>query len=947
VRRYLIHLCLVLAAALSGAAEAAVDTKAFFDQGMEAYRTGNYGSSELLFRKIIDADDEEYIDRAWFYLARSLFNKKKYESALFEFKSFLNKCKTETLAIESRYWMGECYYNTADYSNAIEEFRRFIQRSKDPALCPAARDRIGSIYLSQKRYDEAILEWESAIKGSEDAKQNAMRQYWIGDALFRNGRYDEALEKFAPLAAAQADPAVAALVALGIGRISQEKGDHKKALQQFNSVPAYVLNGDQLRDLQYFKAVSYDRIGNHAQARTLFDAYLASGKSAPWYYGALYESGVIMLSDPVPDEGLKRLETVRAESNDPELKSRASFTMGQFYVDRNPEKAVPLLEESLKTVKMEDRNKLLIVLGKTYFSIKKYDRAAEVYNLYLKENPLESNRDEIQFLRGRVYLEMGEIDRAVDIFQAIRKENPFSKFNMESDYYLALVRFKKGDTAGAVTLLKEYLKQKNPENGYDANLLLLKIYIAREDMAGAAGIVDVLTRNYLNRKDVDAALYDYASLLMKKGMDARKYINLILNRFPSSEKAADLCFLLGNDNYTRANYGYALEYYNKYLVSPYTKSRGDALYRKCLTLYNLKRYDDVTTLFGGQEPPPVSEPQLREMVLIIARSYYRQKKTKEVYTTLDLKNMQGYPKEDVLMYVRCALEVGDYHSAMEANEFLEPDKPSYAESLYGIGEYLLRNGKQDEAGLYFNKVVNECPGTAFVDDAKLSLGEMMIGAREYQNAINVISGVVDGADQERLNRKYSLLVLCSFEMGSEERAASLCEQHLAGLASSRHGEPVFRQMVEYSYRKNDLQQFEKYAAYLIRYPGNEQQLNYLSGKIYLRAGNYYRAYNYFFALSKTKSEHADESLYFLGVYNMLVVKSVTNAVYYFTRLVEMPDGNEAIKSRGRIELSIIYREMNNSDKSNELLKQVLSATQHGLPYVQASNLQEAFRGNGK
>jgi hypothetical protein len=39
--------------------------------------------------------------------------------------------------------------------------------------------------------------------------------------------------------------------------------------------------------------------------------------------------------------------------------------------------------------------------------------------------------------------------------------------------------------------------------------------------------------------------------------------------------------------------------------------------------------------------------------------------------------------------------------------------------------------------------------------------------------------------------------------------------------------------------------------------------------------------------------------------------------------------------------------MNNSDKANELLKQVLSATQHGLPYVQASNLQEAFRGNGK
>jgi tetratricopeptide (TPR) repeat protein len=941
------HICIALMLVLAGLAHAAVDTKAFYEQGMDAYRTGNYGSSELLFRKIIDAGDDEYVDRAWFYLARSLYNKKKYDSSLFEFKSFLNKCKTDILAIESRYWMGECYYNISDYSNAIDEFRRFIARSKDAPLRAAAHDRIGSIYLSQKRYDEAVLEWESAASGSEDAKQNALRQYWIGDALFRNGRLDEALQKLMPLSGTQTDPGTAALVAMGIGRIYQEKGDHQKALQQFNSIPAYVLKEDQLRDLQYFKAVSYAGTGNRQQARSLFDAYLAAGKNALWYHNALLESGIFMLSDPNPEEGLKRLETVRAESNDPELKSRSSLSLGTFYVDRNPEKAVPYLEESLKTVKIEERNRLLIVLGKTYFSIKKYDKAAEVYNLYLKENPLESNRDEIQFMRGRVYLEMGEIDRAVDIFETIRKDNPFSKFNAESNYYLALVRYKKGDSAGAVALLKEYLKQKNSENAYDANLILLRIYIAKEDMASAGAVADVLTRGYLNRKDMDAALYDYATLLMKKGLDARKYINLILNRFPASEKAADLSFQLGNDNFSRGNFGYALEYYNKYLNSPYTKSRGDALYKKCLTLYNLKRYEDVTLLVPSGERPPVGEDQWREMVLVIARSYYRQKKIKEVYTALDLKNMQDYPKEDVLMYVRCALEVGDYHSAMEANEFLETDKQSYSESLYGIGEYLLGNGKQDEAELYFNKVINECPGTGFVDDAKLSLGEMMIGSGEYQDAVNIITDVADGTDMEKMSRKHALLIRCYFEMGSDDKAAAMCEQHLAGLASSRSGEAVFRMMVEYYYRKNDLQQFEKYAAYLVRYQGNEQFLNHLSGKIYFRAGNFYRAYNYYFALSRMKSDHADEACYFLGVYNMLVVKSVTNAVYYFTRVLDMQESDEVMKSRARVELSIIYREMNNGEKANELLKQVLSATQRGLQFVQASNLYEAFGGDGK
>lgn len=947
MNRYIIFFCAAAALLMTGIAHAAVDAKAFYDQGMEAFKTGNYGSSELLFRKIIDAGDEEYIDQAWFYLARSLYNKKKYDAALFEFKSFLNKCKTETLAVESRFWMGECYYNIADLSNAIEEFRRFLSRSKDAALVSVAHDRIGLIYLTQNRYDEAILEWESAMAGGGEAKQNAMRQYWIGDALFRNGRYDEALEKLAPLAATQADPTLSALIYMGIGRIYQEKGDYLKALQYYNSIPAYVLKDDQFRDALYFKAVSYSGIGNRQQARVLFDAYLAAGKGGAWYYHAQYESGVIMLSDQNPEEGLKRLESVRTESGDTELRSRSSLTLGQYYVDRDPEKAVPYLEESLKTVRIEERNRLLIVLGKTYFSIMKYDKAAEVYNLYLKENPMENNRDEIQFMRGRVYLEMGEIDRAVDIFQTIRKENPFSKFNMESNYYLGLVRYKKGDSAGAVTLLKEYLKQKNIDNGYDANLLLLKIYMAREDAAAAGGVVDVLTRYHLNKKDADVALYDYATLLMKKGLDARKYINLILNRFPGSEKAADLSFLLGNDNFSRGNFGYALEYYNKYLKSPYTKSRGDATYKKIMTLYNLKRYEDVTAMIPEGERPPLSEAQWHEAVLVVARSYYKQKKIKEVYSTLELDNMQDYPKEDVLMYVRCALEVGDYRSAMEANEFLESDRTSFSESLFLIGDYLLRNGKQDEAGLYFTKVINECPGTAYVDHAKLSIGEMMIAAKEHQDAVLLISEVADSADQEKQSRKYSLLIRSYFEKGEDEKAAALCEQHLSGLASSHYGESVFRLMVEHYYRKNDLQLFEKYSAYLIRYQGNEQLLNYLSGKIYLRAGNFYRAYNYYFALAKTKSGHADEAYYFLGLYNMLVVKSATNAIHYYTRVIDLPEGDAAIKAKARIDLSLIYREMNNPERANEYLKQVLSATQRGLQFMQATNLQEAFSGGGK
>ncbi|OHD64136.1 MAG: hypothetical protein A2176_00650 [Spirochaetes bacterium RBG_13_51_14] len=917
------------------------DVRSLFDQGMEAFKTGNYGSAELLLRKIVDSRDGEYIDRAWFYLARSIFHKKKFESALFEFKSFLNKCRTDSLATESRYWMGECYFNLSDYSNAIEEFRRYISRSKDGELVSAAHDRIGALYLSEKRYDEAVLEWEAAISAGGNTHDNTLRQYRIGDALFRNAKYDEAIQKLVPLMTAQTDIRTGALAELILGRIYQEQDNHQKALQMFNAIPGNLLKEDDFRDAQYFKAKSYARLGNIVQAKYLLDAFLAAGKNSEWYYNGLYNYGEILLKGEGRDEGLKILERVRSEA-DSALRLNASVLLGQFYAERSPEKAIPYLEESVASVRPEERNRILVLLGRTHFLAKKYDKAVEVYSLYLKENPLATGIDEVEFMRARAYLEMGEIQRAIDIFDSIKKENPFSKFNSESNYYLALIHYKKGDTAAAIGMLREYLTHKNAENAYDANLLLLQVYLSRNDLDNAGKIADVLIRNHIKDKNVETALYEYATALMRKGLDARRYINIILNRFPGSETAAELCFTLGNENFNRKKYEYALEYYNKYLISPYTVNRGSAFYKKILTLYNLRWYDDVITLATKGDVPPMDESQIEEISLLLARSYYSQKKLKEAYLTLDIKRIGDYPKDDILMYIRSALSVGDYRSAMEANEFLENDKQVFAESLYLIGEFILRSENPEEAELYFSKIINECPGTSFVNRAKLSLSEMHIMNKKYQDAVNLLGEVTDDAGNDLRNRKNSLLIQCFFEMGMADKAVSSTEDHLSELLSSEHGESVMKHMLEYYHKKNDLQQFERYAQYLGKYTGNEPLIYHLSGTIYLQSGNFYKSYNYFYALSRMKSRYTDEALYYLGVYSLQVARNLSNAITYFSQLLALEEGNAAMKLKAQIELAIIYREMNNNDKAWNCLQQVLSATQRGLYYIQAGNLHEEF-----
>jgi TolA-binding protein len=919
-----------------------MDTKSLYDQGVEAFKSGNYGSAELIFRKIVDSGDAEYLDRAWFHLARSIYNKNKYEAALFEFKSFLNRCTTENLATESRYWMGESYYNLADYPNAIEEFRRYIAKSRDGEYVPAAHDRIGAVYLAQKRYDEAAIEWEAARTRSGDQLKNTLRQYWIGEVLFKAGKYSDAIIRLTPLTQMTSDPKITAMSHMLLGRIYQKKGDHQKALQMFNAIPAGLMKEHPFSEVQFFKARSHIRLGQRAQARTILEAFIAEGKKSRWYYHALLELGGVLILGPDQGEGTRLLNQVMTESNKLSLRSRASILLGQHYADTVPEKSIPYLEESLKTAGPGKRKGILLLLGKTCLRIKDYAKAVDTFNTYIKENPFDANLDEVNFLRARAHLERGEIERATEIFESIRKDNPFSRFNSESNFYLALVRYKKGDSASAISLLRDYLERKNTDQAYEAHLLLLRIYLGREDLEAAGRTADTLSREYLNRKDVEIALYDYTSALMRRGRDARRFINLIMNRFPGSETAAELCYDLGNENFKRKNFVYALEYYDKYLKSQFTRNLGNVYYRKIVSLYHLKRYDDLITIVVKGNFPPMNEAQWKEIVLLQAKSYYHLKRFDDVFMTLDIRNLPEYPKEDVLMYIRCALHVGDYRSAMEANDFLEKDKPIYSESLYSIGEFLRENGHREEAELFFSKIIKECPGTRFVNRAKLSQSEIHIVNKKYGDALNLLSEVEAADDKDLLNRKRSLMIRCYFDMDMDARAVSYAEEHLNEILPSGYGEQVVKDMLKYYHKKKDLQQFERYVKFLARYPGNEPFIQYLSGKIYFQTGDYYKSYNYFYALSQMKSAYADESLYFLGLYSMLVARNTAGALAYFNRLIEMQDANITLKERGMIQSAILYREMNNNDKARDLLNRVTSSAKHGMSYIQASNLYHEF-----
>jgi tetratricopeptide (TPR) repeat protein len=708
------------------------DNRSVFEHANEAFKSGNYGSAELLFKKIIETDDDEYIDQARFLLARSYFIRKQYQLALFEFKGFLNSCKNEQLSIESRFWMGEALYSLRKYQDSIEEYRRFISRSADNEMTAAAHDRIGDIYLSQNRYDEAIIEWNLAAGRSKSPDLNDMRTYMIGCALNDAGHPDEAIEKLKSLLSQKTDIKISATARLKLGRIYQAQNDHQKALAVLSGIPNNLYKDIPYNETQLLLARSHIALGNLETARTLLELSLITGKDASWYYDALFEQGMILLKSNA-NEAVKVLETIKNSAFDKRRRSIAALELAKIFIDKDPERAIPYLENALNNEPDGDLREILVFLGRSYTITRQFSKAAEALDLCLEKYPYDHQNDEVLYLRARVYLEQGEFEKSLKVFERLKRENPFSRFIGETPFYMGLINLKKGNTRQSVSMLKEYLSQKTVENRYDALKLLAKSYIQLDDLDSAVRIVDTLIKDYIDYKHVEETILDYATALSKKNKNAQRYMGIITSRFPESDSAVSLNFVIANGYFDGGSYEKAAEFYGRVLKAQ-RGHRGTAYYRRIQSLYVLKKYAEIIAIVEKGEYPPMNEDQWFMIPLYHARAYYHLKNFDKVYMIIDAENIKKYPLDDVLIYIHGAAHVGDLRSAMNAVDLLQGDKEIYAKGLYLIGESFMKEKNRDEAELFFGRIISECQGTSGFDKAALALGRIRFINGSYKEA---------------------------------------------------------------------------------------------------------------------------------------------------------------------------------------------------------------------
>ena len=931
----------ILAAAflIIGNSSAYADSRNLFNQGLEAFKAGNYASAELLFRKTVESNDE-YRDRGWFYLAKTIYQQGKYRPAIFEFNSFLTKCRTETLRIESRFWIGECYYNLKDNLKAIEEYTRFLERGTDKDMILTAHDRIASIYYSQKRYEEAIIEWETAIRKSSDKEQNAEFVLKIGDALFQNEKYDNALERLNPLLSAKLDPQKTAEVRLIIGRIHQLQNEDRKALVVFNAIPAHLADKHPFWDVYYFRAVSYLNTNRESLARTDLELFSIIGKKSEFYYDGLYEYGKILLSSNKPETGIDILESVWGNQDKKNLSIMSALLMADFYIEKEPQKSIAYLEKYTSYENEELRKSIIITLSKAYIKNEDFDKAERILKIYLSAYPYDPNIDEVKFLQARILLEKDDVEGATQIFNDLKMNHPFSKFLNDTDYYMALVNIKKGRKNESIALLRKYSSSRNANYKFDAHRLLAELYLDSEDIRNAEIQVNTLLNSFSNHIGLDRLVYRLALTMDEKNnQSGTKYFNILQNRYPNSKYTMLINVVNGNKFFANKNYNRAVIHYERFLNSNVEESRGIAFYNLVQSYFYLKEYNKVIDIIKNIKIPPLDEHQWQELPLIRARSFYLTSQFNEVYSLLRWEDIKTFKDDDAGMLIDSTIKTGDIVAAERFINQLKSREVLYFEQMLILGKVYKARKNIVKAEEIFNVIINSNSQEKIKESAKIELAIIKMETENYTASLNYLNQV---ELNDNIAERDSLIIMNQFYLGQEKAGADITDSRLRFIQKGRFTEKVFLLNTDYHFRNNNLNSFLKYANLLRPYKNYDNYIDYHSALLYYESGDYQKSYNSFYKLSLRENEYTTEMNYYLGRLNLLYNKNKSTAIRYFLKVVELNAKNDFI-NKSRIELGLIYYEMKNNEYAYSYLNEVIRDNQQGKFRIEAENLLEYFK----
>lgn len=604
------------------------------------------------------------------------FQTNDFEGAYKIFHELFND-ESDTLAISSLFWSGECKRYMGDIKRANEIYKLFIEKYPSHSLAARAQLSKGTVFYTSNQSIDAEASLINATI-SNDA-QTKCRAYTLLGELKLNGKlFSEAKNYFSSaIKFANDDVQLNNRAKLGLG-ISEFY------LNNYNSAAQYL--EDLNKNAKDFES---DKVNFY-----LAETYLFRGE----YTAALKHYNQVSSSD----ELLKK-QTLLG-------KAYAYFNQKDFA------NAVYYFNDYVSKYRNENNiNDVKLRLADSYFGLKNFEKASSIYKEIFSQDKSILTNDQAYYQYCQSLFKAGKSTEAIQAFANLQRKFPRSKYADASQYVIGWIHFQRNDFRSAIENYRALI------NRFPNSSLIPIAYYSIGDSYYNLGEYDSsivyynkVLEEYPNTQYIIDAVngIQYAYIAKDQPEMAVSFIEQFISANPNLKLSDQIYFKKGDIYYSSDNYAKASEAYKDF-IQRYPKSSlvPNAYFWTGKSAANLKKENEAIENFNK--------------VLEISK-----KSDIGISAAVELSNIYSNKK----LYPS-AIQV--LNSVIDA----VPTSNRLPELLYLKAKAEVNDNKINGAYSTFEQIINYYEGNIFAAKAKVELGILELNRNNYENALQLLKEV--------------------------------------------------------------------------------------------------------------------------------------------------------------------------------------------------------------
>ncbi|WP_282036382.1 tetratricopeptide repeat protein [Saccharicrinis aurantiacus] len=651
-----------------------------FDEGVELYRLGKYGSARDQFEKALknwrDAETNQYAEAKYYraLCAKELEN----DDATYLFEKFIHNHPESNKKDYAYFHLGDLQLKNKKYRSALRQFEKVNSRSLDKETLQEYKFKKGYCHFEQEEFDVANRYFND-LKNI-DGKYYEASNYYYAHIQYRKENYDTALKSFNKL---NDSPSFSKVVPFYIAQIYFLQKEYDKAIEY--ALPM-LDNGSNKRKADMYRIVGEAYFAKKEYAKSieyLEETIRLSSKARREDYYHLGFSFYYMKDYSKAADNLSR---VTGEAD--EMSQNAFYHLADCYIKSDEKKRARVAFDAASKYSFDkdiQEDALFNTIKLNYeLSFSPFNETINSFLDFIEKFPNSDKIDLAYDYLGRVFLTTKNYKSALDALENIQMKNArIYEALQRVAYFHAIDLFTNLRFADAIDYFSYSLKYKT----YNHNLELKAYYwrgeakyrLRKYEAAVADYNTYILNPGSFNTGHFDLAHYNiaYAEFKQKNYTEAqswwRKYISLEKDK--SSRTIGDAYNRIGDCYFVQRDFNTAISYYNQ--GASISKSSPDyAMYQEAISLGILKKHDAKIA-------------ELQDIV-------------------------QKYPSS-----------------------------PYVDDALYEMGQSYVTIGKYDDAIRKFKTIKEKYPSSSYSKKAMLQLGLVYYNNNDYNNSLSFYKRVIN------------------------------------------------------------------------------------------------------------------------------------------------------------------------------------------------------------